>query len=104
MTRYAIICFEHDRRVTREIEPPCLDLDIDVHVPWSWVEASIGEVHIGDAAKNLAENPDLRGAGTIGSIGSLADRYQPLCPACKEPLRFVAWSIEDYEDEDTAKS
>jgi hypothetical protein len=99
MSRYAVICFEHDHRTARENDPPCLDLDVDVSVPWSWVEATIGEVPISTPAKNRAESAVLAFEGTVGKIAALAERYQPTCPACKEPLRYTAWSVEDYEDD-----
>lgn len=99
MSRYAIICFAHSRSLKREIELPCLDLDIDVRVPWSWTEATIGEVPISEAAKNRAESALLALEGTASKLAALAERYQPTCPACKEPLHYTAWSAEDYEDD-----
>lgn len=90
--RCAIICFEHDHRIAREVVPPCIDLDIDVRVPWSWVEEStIGEVLAGEGATVIE--------GTFDKIGALGKRHQPICPACKEPLRHTAWSIETQREE-----
>lgn len=95
MTRYAILCFEHDRGA--ESPPPCLELDVDVRVPWAWVEATIGEVPVlGRLADQRATR--VQAEGTIERVAVLADRYRPKCPACGEPLDYVAWSIEDYED------
>ena len=113
MTRYAIIGFEHDRREAREDAAPlCRDLDIDVSVPWSWIEATIDEVPISTPAKNRAERALLAFvprscvvstavalAETAAKVAVFAERYQPACPACKESLRYVAWSVEDYEDD-----
>ena len=92
MSRYAVLCFEHDRRIQREIEPPCFELDIDVSIPWTWVdEATIGEVR-SDGTGSVFE-------GTLAKITKLAEIYQPACPACKELLRNTAWSVEDYQDD-----
>lgn len=99
MSRYAIICFVHNPSTKREIDPPCLDLDIDVRVPWSWTEATIGKVPISEPARNRAESALLAFEGTAAKMTALAERYQPTCPACKEPLHYTAWSIEDYKDD-----
>jgi hypothetical protein len=98
MSRCAVICFEHDHRSAGETLP-CLDLDVDVRIPWSWLDATIGEVHVGGPAKNRAESALLAFEGTLAKITALAERYRPACPACKAPLRYVAWSVEDYEDD-----
>jgi hypothetical protein len=99
MSRDAILCFEHDHSLKREVEPPCIDLDVDVRVPWSWVEATIGEVSVSAPAKNRAERALLSFEGTAAKVEGLAKIYQPACPACKEPLHYTAWSVEDYEDD-----
>lgn len=95
MSRSAILCFEHDRRIQREIEPSCFDLDIDVRVPWEWVEASMGEVRVDQPEQPESQTFD----GTIVKIARLAATYQPACPACKELLRCTSWSIEDLKDD-----
>jgi hypothetical protein len=101
-TRHALICFEHHRGVTRESVPLCLELDIDVRVPWSWVETTIGEVRVDAPANNPTDAAVLTFEATITKIEALACLYQAACPACKEPLHYVAWSIEDF-DEDAPK-
>jgi len=93
--RYAIMCFEHDRRA-RQTAPSCLELDVDVRVPWTWVEATIGTVKIG--SNDLGVNdPDLEDHPTLAKLNALAERYCPKCPECGEPLRYVAWSIEQNQ-------
>lgn len=30
----------------------------------------------------------------------MAERVRPLCPSCKEPMRYSCWSFSDYDEND----
>jgi hypothetical protein len=97
VSRCLLICFEHDRRTDRAAELPCLDLDIDVRVPWSWLDATIGSVPLDGPAS--AEDDPQAFEWTLARVGVLADRYQPTCLACRVLLHYVAWNIEDFDED-----